>query len=584
MASVNPHILRLKRICIILSIIIFVPILLYLIELGLTYKKISYNIIVAGQNLSGLEIERAEKLLSEKINVPDTIIISGPNQDFKLDTQNIDLSYDFNSTAIRAYNLTRSGNVLFDVNKKVELLFSSVNIGLISKFDEQKLVKFISVVSGQDLDQPKYPSIQIINGKINIDRGAIGQEVDQQKLRVLIAQNLAFALDSEIVLPIVNIDPTLSDTELAIVQKRAEILLGKNIVIKFEDRNIDIAGKELVSFLETKGGYNDEKIYTSIYKIAQLTERPSQNPKFQFENGKVTEFLPAKEGVEVKKEELRQTIIKKLDNIENSEQKTADIDLPVKLTPPIVTTDKVNNIGIKELLAKGTSTYFHSIPGRVHNVQLAASRINGTLVAPGETFSFNQTLGDVSKFTGYKEAYIISQGKTILGDGGGVCQVSTTLFRALLNAGLPITERSSHAYRVSYYEQSSPPGLDATVYGPSPDLKFVNDTENHILIQAIADTKNYSLIFELYGTKDGREAKTTKPVVTNVTAPPEDLYQDDPTLPVGTVKQIDFKAWGAKVYFDYEVIKDGKVIFNKTFVSNYRPWQAIYARGTGPSI
>jgi vancomycin resistance protein YoaR len=137
---------------------------------------------------------------------------------------------------------------------------------------------------------------------------------------------------------------------------------------------------------------------------------------------------------------------------------------------------------------------------------------------------------------------------------------------------------------VGYYEQGSPAGLDATVYGPSPDFKFVNNTPAHVLIQATADPKNYSLVFELYGTSDGRVSVVSKPIVTNVTAPAGDLYQDDPTLPAGTIKQIEYKAWGAKVTFNYVVTKDGEEIFKKFFISNYRPWQAVYLRGTGPAI
>jgi vancomycin resistance protein YoaR len=270
--------------------------------------------------------------------------------------------------------------------------------------------------------------------------------------------------------------------------------------------------------------------------------------------------------------------------LSGSDAKTLDLNIPVAKTLPDITTDQVNNFGIKQLIGRGTSTFYHSIPGRVHNVALASSRLNGTLVKPGETFSFNQALGDVSAFTGYQQAYIISEGKTILGDGGGVCQVSTTLFRALLNAGLPIMERQAHAYRVSYYEQGFPPGLDATVFSPSPDLKFVNDTPAYILIEAKADTKNFSLVFELYGTDDGRIATISKPLITNIIAPPEDKYQDDPTLPTGIVKQIDYKAWGAKVTFNYRVVRDGVDLINKTFISNYKPWQAIYLKGTGASI
>ena len=237
-------------------------------------------------------------------------------------------------------------------------------------------------------------------------------------------------------------------------------------------------------------------------------------------------------------------------------------------------------MGIKELIGVGTSLFQHSIESRIYNVNLAASRINGILVAPGEVFSFAKAVGDVSSLTGYKQAYIIENGKTVLGDGGGVCQVSTTLFRAALNSGLPIAERHPHAYRVQYYEQDSPPGIDATVYVPSIDLKFKNDTEHHILIQSIVDLNELRLTFMIYGTNDGRISEIGTPVITSQSPAPEPKYQDDPTLPKGVVKQVDFAAAGANVYFTRTVTKDGEVIISDKFSSNYRPWQAVYLRGT----
>ena len=104
------------------------------------------------------------------------------------------------------------------------------------------------------------------------------------------------------------------------------------------------------------------------------------------------------------------------------------------------------------------------------------------------------------------------------------------------------------------------------------------------MIQASADTKNMTLTFEFYGTSDGRVATTTKPVMGSITAPPEDLYQDDPSLPTGQVKQVEHKAWGGKSSFNYEVKRGDQVVYQKTFVTNYRAWQAVYLRGTGPAI
>ena len=252
---------------------------------------------------------------------------------------------------------------------------------------------------------------------------------------------------------------------------------------------------------------------------------------------------------------------------------------PVILLPEI-TLASINNYGIEELIAEGRSNYSHSILTRIHNVLLAASKFNGVLIPPGKTLSFNETVGDISSLTGYQPAYIIKEGKTVLGDGGGVCQVSTTLFRAALNAGLPIVERTAHAYRVLYYENDMKPGFDATVFGPTVDLKIKNDTPAYILIQTEADEENNLLYFRLYGKKDNRKVEISPAILWDVAPPPDPKYQEDATLKKGVVKQIDFPAWGGKASFEYKVFKDQKQVLDQKFYSSYRPWQAVYLVGT----
>lgn len=333
--------------------------------------------------------------------------------------------------------------------------------------------------------------------------------------------------------------------------------------------------------LEPSYHYSENILEEKLLPLTKSLYMPPVDALFTFQSGRVSAFRPSKEGQEVDMERVKNDLRTKILPILVVEKpQTITITLPIKVLKPKISTDRANNLGIKELVAGGTSLFQHSIPGRIFNITLAATRLNGILIAPGEIFSFNNALGDVSSFTGYKQAYVIENGKTVLGDGGGVCQVSTTLFRAALNAGLPITERTAHAYRVGYYEQDSPPGIDATVYAPSPDLKIKNDTSNYILIQTIVDPDVKRLTFFLFGTKDGREVALSKPVIVSQTPPPPALYQDDPTLPKGVVNQVDFEAWGANVYFTRQVSKNGKVIVSDKFVSNYQPWRAVYIRGT----
>jgi vancomycin resistance protein YoaR len=125
-----------------------------------------------------------------------------------------------------------------------------------------------------------------------------------------------------------------------------------------------------------------------------------------------------------------------------------------------------------------------------------------------------------------------------------------------------------------------PVGFDASIYQPSLDFSFKNDTPNYVLVQSSWNSESQNLYFKLYGTPDGRTVEITEPVVSNIVAPPEPHYQDDPTLPKGTVKQIDFEAWGASSRFSRTVSRGGEVIYEDTFSSTYQPWRAVYLVGT----
>lgn len=328
--------------------------------------------------------------------------------------------------------------------------------------------------------------------------------------------------------------------------------------------------------------WNSQILEDAIDGIAQTVDVPVQDALFEYQNGRVQSFKPSKDGKRLDRELVKADFAKLVTQITASEKSGIyRLQLQSNIVKPAVSTANANSLGIKELIGRGYSQFGGSIPGRIHNVALAASKLHGLLIAPGEKFSFNTAVGDISASTGYQAAYIIKDGRTVLGDGGGVCQVSSTLFRAALNTGLPIEERHAHAYRVHYYEDGGfKAGLDATVFSPSVDLQFRNDTPGYILIQTKADTKKLTLEIDFYGTTDGRKAEIYNHVVSGVTSPPPPLYQDDPTLPSGVVKQVDFAAWGARASFQYRVTRNTEVLQDTTFFSSYRPWQAVYLKGT----
>lgn len=333
--------------------------------------------------------------------------------------------------------------------------------------------------------------------------------------------------------------------------------------------------------LDASFTFDSEKFASLVGPLQQKAYRAPVNAQFEIENNRVTTFKKSEDGTQLDVSKAREFMNNTINTAVTQQKTHFSYSIPRVVLKPEVTTEQANSFGIVEEIGSGTSLFHHSIPNRVHNVKVAATKVNGILVKPGEEFSFVKYLGDVSKATGYASAYVIQNGRTVLGDGGGVCQVSTTLFRALLNAGLPITERHAHSYRVGYYEEDSPPGLDATVYYPTVDLKFVNDTGNYILIQSFFDPESFRLTYVLYGKKDGREVTLTKPVISGYAPAPEPLRQDDPSLPKGTEKQVDFAAAGARVIFQRIVKKGGKTIIDESFSSRYSPWRAVFLVGTG---
>jgi vancomycin resistance protein YoaR len=557
--------------------LIFLVFLFFLIFSFSTFFLIFWNRFYPNTYLLNYPLEGKTKqqalIQLRSLNLrPSEIILNYQEKRFNFPTSDIFVSYDIEKSLNDAFFSSRSMTGIFGI-KKFYLKYS---------LRAEKFDSYVNDLSDKLTIPETYPRVSLTDGKININRGTKGTRIDKEKLKQEIESAFSNFRFDPIEIPVRVIDPTINDFRVAVFSARAGKLLDKRLRLKTDDHSYDIDPPTILSFLAPDYNYYDSEIGKIITKIGSDINQDASDAKFVFnqETGRVGEFSPSRDGVKIDSENLSRQMKAALKELENTDLAEKTIDVPtIKTRPKLATTD-VNNLGIKELLGIGTSKFAGSIPSRVHNVVLAASRINGILIAPGEIFSFNNSLGDVSKYTGYQEAYIIKDGKTILGDGGGVCQVSTTLFRAVMNAGLPVNERAAHAYRVFYYEEDSPVGLDATVYSPSPDFKFTNDTPNYILIQATADIKNYFLRFEIYGTSDGRTSIVGKPVILETTPPPPDEYTDDPTLPVGQIKQVDHSAWGAKVKFDYKVTRNGETIYQKTFLSIYQPWSNKFIRGT----
>lgn len=550
-------------------------------------QKIYPNVHLAGQNLGGLTSTQAQRYLEGLIDQkqPAALTIRGETQSWLVTTASLGVTYDATASVEKAFAVGRNQNWLHNLQTRWQLTQNQASLPATVTFNRILWQETIATISAQ-VEQPAIPPTIKVEGsgqarQVVIDNGQTGKQVNRELLTQHLEQRLAYLGDQPLTLPITPVLSPVTQIQAEVTKQRADRLLNKSITLTSSGQTWTLTDEELINLLDLTNGLDETKIASWTAQLATSLNRPAQNALFRFENGRVIEFKPALDGITLDQEQTTQKIVGAIDQLGTTSEKTLSIDLPVTAQAPQISTAQVNDLGITKLIGKGESWFRGSAASRMHNISLAAQKINGTLVPPGETFSFNQTVGEIDQSTGFQQAYVIKDGRTVLGDGGGVCQVSTTLFRAVLNAGLPIVERRAHAYRVTYYEQSSPVGLDATVFAPSPDFQFKNDTPGHILIQTQFNATQASLTFELYGTADGRQVTISQTRLWDQVPPPPDLHQDDPTLPAGTVKQVDWKAWGAKASFDWKVTRGNEVLQERTFYSAYRPWQAVFLHGTG---
>ncbi|HZZ99323.1 MAG TPA: VanW family protein [Candidatus Paceibacterota bacterium] len=243
-----------------------------------------------------------------------------------------------------------------------------------------------------------------------------------------------------------------------------------------------------------------------VAKIAKAVDRDPIDARLTVgTNGKVSVFTPSADGVTLDIDQasaaLRSGLLAGNDKIA----------LSVQATKPKVNLDTINSLGINTKIATGQSNFAGSSKARIRNIEVSSDLYNGYLIAPGQTFSFNDILGPVDASGGYLPEKVIKNHAIVYEYGGGICQVSTTMFRAAIYAGFPIIERHAHAFPVEYY---NPQGFDATIYPGVDDLKFVNDTSGYVLIQThISGTDLY---FDFYGTSDGRKVTVDGPHQYNI--------------------------------------------------------------------
>jgi vancomycin resistance protein YoaR len=256
------------------------------------------------------------------------------------------------------------------------------------------------------------------------------------------------------------------------------------------------------SISEPISNFDAGKIYSYIETLSKDFDKDVVEPDLTIKDQKAASFTPPQNGI---KTDVYASTLKTLDSLKRNQEFS---DLEIRETTPQKSLSQLNDLGINELISRGESNFSGSPKNRIHNIKIGVEKMKGILIMPGEEFSFNDHLGPVEEDQGFLPELVIKKTGTVPELGGGLCQVSSTTFRAAMNAGLPITERRNHAYAVQYY---APQGTDATIYPGVVDLKFTNNTPGAILIWPHIEEKN-NLYFDFYGSRDDRKVVLEKPV------------------------------------------------------------------------
>lgn len=595
----------------------FLTVLLSLLAFNLFFlNRIFLNVYIGSRSYSAVAKSDVINRLNEDLRDHKIVFVVG-EKTIETNLGDIGITFDKPATFQSLFAYGRSDSMPKDLLTRTStFLPKRVQVKPIYTIDFDKFNFATNKFFGSLEKKADNAKIIARGGEFSIVSAKNGQVVDRHSLVEDIKAHVNSLSDEPVSVKLSQDRPTIEDAQVQQALEKLKIISKQKIVLTFGYDKWSLSGANLLELLNLdkwekleqseldlaffdsavvlsninlsdRGqtaldvNFDEEKIDKFVSDIAKSVNRPSKDATLMFDGGKIVEFSAAVDGQQLDNKLLKKQILSKISASETKDSQIS-IEVPVTITKAKIANREVNSLGIKELVGRGVSYFAGSIPNRVFNIGLGSKLVSGTVVKPGEIFSFNSVVGPVSAEQGFKQAYVINKGRTVLDDGGGICQVSTTVFRAVLNAGLPIVKRTAHAYRVAYYEQHGfKPGIDATIFSPSVDFQFKNDTANHLLVQAVVDSTNAKLQVDIFGTSDGRQVELGEVSVTNVKPAPDPLYQDEPTLPTGTVKQVDFAAAGATTVFSRKVYRGSELLIDESFKSNFRPWQAVYLVGKG---
>lgn len=564
----------------------------YVINAG----KIHYGVRANGFKIGGKTVEEAEKYLSEQLSQSSKkpIKVTYKDNTWKISSRDINLKFDSKKMAENAYALGRNGNLFENIGTRLGAYGGNHSVALVFSTDQNKSSEILDKIKKKTDKKSKDSYVSLEDTVFVVHEGSNGTALDSSRLMRSLAQGMiqgSTKLEApvEVVKMGVSKDEArkaaqaatkLSNTTVQVVHNKKKWELDsaaiktlfafkRNEDVKKDDANINESQLKSADGVFLTPIISSKRVAKNVITMmGQDVGHAAVNAKFSTSGGSVT-IIPSKNGVGADPVALSKDIL----NVLEGSQTPRVVAVKTTKVIPEITTKKAQNMGIKERIGTYTTTFMSGNKPRVTNIQLLASSLDNVLIGPGQTFSFNGTVGERTAEKGYKAAGAIVDGELVEQLGGGICQVNTTLFNAVLLSGLPITQRINHSNYISHY----PLGRDATVSWGGPDFKFVNDLDTWVLISS--SYSNSSVTISLYGTNPGYSVSLSTSDWSNIQKFPTQEIKD-PKLKKGTKVVETSGVDGGVITVTRVVKKDGKKVSESQFTSHYKPATQVVRVGT----
>lgn len=504
-------------------IVIFAILALFILAFSTVFALININndkiingIQIQGIDVSNLTSNEAKEKVSTIMNnfLDHEITIKHDDFTAVLIPKQFGVSFDVDKAITDAYSIGRSGNIFENNFEILNSLLKNNSILIDVNYDEAIFSSNINEINGLLPDKVVNSDYYVDGTTLHITRGKDGVAVDEEKFKKDVLSNLEM------------LNLKTSDIDIPVVNKKAT--------------QIDI-----------------DAIYKEVHK-APVDAYYTTNPYVVYPSSTGLDF-------DISLDEAKQIL---------SEEKD-EYEIPLKVLYPSVSTNDIGSEAFPDMLSKFSTSFTSSNSNRSTNIRLAAQKINGTVLMPGETFSYNQVVGKRTAAAGFKPAPAYFGGEVVQEYGGGICQVSSTLYNAVLYANLEITERTNHGFKPSYVT----PGLDATVSWGGPDFKFTNNRDYPIRISC--DTSGKILKIYIYGLKRDTDYKVVLESKYVSTVYAKTTYKTDPSLASGETKVIQSGSNGCKtVAYKYLYDSNGTLVSTECLSRDtYNPHNKVIAVG-----